>query len=178
MQTTQPLTACAGLILCGGKSTRMGVAKADLPFGPEQMLQRVARLLGDAVAKVIVVAAQGQVLPTLPPEVDIVRDQHPGRGPLGGLWAGLNHVVQLNAVNESNAIDAVYATSCDSPFLHPAFVQQVLAALKDHDIAMPVDGKFLQPLAAAYRPAVVSHVEALITADRLRPVFLLEKPLR
>ena len=34
------------IILCGGKSSRMGRDKATLPFGPEQMLQRVVRLLG------------------------------------------------------------------------------------------------------------------------------------
>ena len=34
-----------GIVLAGGKSTRMGVPKATLPFGPETMLQRVVRLL-------------------------------------------------------------------------------------------------------------------------------------
>jgi len=52
-----------GIVLCGGKSTRMGVPKATLPFGPETMLQRVVRLLGTVVSPVVVVAAQGQPLP-------------------------------------------------------------------------------------------------------------------
>jgi CTP:molybdopterin cytidylyltransferase MocA len=34
----------AGIVLCGGKSTRMGSPKALLPFGVETMLQRVVRL--------------------------------------------------------------------------------------------------------------------------------------
>ena len=33
-----------GIVLCGGKSTRMGRDKATLPFGPELMLERVVRL--------------------------------------------------------------------------------------------------------------------------------------
>ena len=40
---------CGGIILCGGKSSRMGRPKATLPCGPELMLQRVARLLAEAV---------------------------------------------------------------------------------------------------------------------------------
>jgi molybdopterin-guanine dinucleotide biosynthesis protein A len=48
-----------GIVLCGGKSTRMGVPKATLPFGPETMLQRVLRLLSTAVSPVVVVAAPG-----------------------------------------------------------------------------------------------------------------------
>ena len=33
------------IILCGGRSSRMGLPKLALPFGPELMLQRIVRLL-------------------------------------------------------------------------------------------------------------------------------------
>jgi molybdopterin-guanine dinucleotide biosynthesis protein A len=46
----------AGIVLCGGRSTRMGSAKALLPFGAETMLQRVVRLLGTVVSPVVVVS--------------------------------------------------------------------------------------------------------------------------
>ena len=59
------MTAAAGIVLCGGRSTRMGVPKATLPFGNETMLQRVVRLLHTVVSPVIVVAARDQVLPEL-----------------------------------------------------------------------------------------------------------------
>ena len=63
----------AGIVLCGGKSTRMGTSKALLPFGPETMLQRVVRLLGEVVAPIVVVAASDQTLPDLPPGVIVTR---------------------------------------------------------------------------------------------------------
>ena len=56
----------AGVVLCGGRSSRMGRPKAWLPFGRELMLPRVVRLLGEAVGPVAVVAAPGQDLPPLP----------------------------------------------------------------------------------------------------------------
>jgi len=52
----------------------MGRDKATLPFGPELMLQRVVRLLGEAVEEIVVVAAPSQELPPLPDSVHIVRD--------------------------------------------------------------------------------------------------------
>src|SRR3982750_1451674 len=58
-----------GVILCGGKSSRMGYPKALLPFGPELMLQRMVRLLGEVVSPIVVVAAPEQELPELPPDV-------------------------------------------------------------------------------------------------------------
>ena len=103
-----------GIVLCGGKSTRMGVAKATLPFGPETMLQRVVRLLGTVVSPIVVVAARDQDLPVLPPDVIVTRDEREARGPLEGLRAGLKALPP--------AVDAAYVTSCDVPLLVPAFV--------------------------------------------------------
>ena len=76
------------IVLCGGRSRRMGRSKAWLPFGPEVLLQRVVRRLGGA-GPVFVVAGPGQGLPELPGDVVIVRDPVADRGPLQGLTAGL-----------------------------------------------------------------------------------------
>ena len=35
------------VVLCGGESRRMGLPKADLPFGNELLIERVVRLLGE-----------------------------------------------------------------------------------------------------------------------------------
>ena len=96
--------ARGGIVLCGGRSTRMGLDKATLPFGPERMLQRVVRLLGEAVDVIVVVAAPGQELPPLPGSVRLARDQRESRGPLEGLFAGLGALPP--------GIEAAYATSC------------------------------------------------------------------
>jgi molybdopterin-guanine dinucleotide biosynthesis protein A len=155
-----------GIVLCGGKSTRMGVPKATLPFGPETMLQRVVRLLGTVISPVIVVAARDQLLPALPDEVSVARDEREARGPLEGIRAG------LRALPES--IDAAYITSCDVPMLVPAFVERMIELMGDHDIAvMEVDG-FPHPLSAVYRRNTLPHIESLLASDRLRPVFLFE----
>jgi molybdopterin-guanine dinucleotide biosynthesis protein A len=155
-----------GIVLCGGKSTRMGVPKATLPFGGETMLQRVVRLLGTVVSPIVVVAAREQVLPELPDGVRVARDEREAKGPLEGIRAG------LTALPES--IDAAYITSCDVPLLVPAFVERMIALMGAHDIAvMEVDG-FPHPLSAIYRRSTLPHVESLLAADRLRPVFLFD----
>ena len=70
----------------------MGLPKATLPFGPEPMIRRVLRLLGEAVGPLTVVAAQDQQLPDLPPTVRIVHDRREGVGPLEGLRGGLTAI--------------------------------------------------------------------------------------
>ena len=153
-----------GIVLAGGKSTRMGTSKALLPFGPETMLQRVVRLLGDVVTPIVVVAAAGQELPELPPHVIVTRDEREGRGPLEGLRAGLAAL--------PSSIDEAYVTSCDVPLLVTGFVRQMFELARGFDIAvMEIDG-FPHPLSAVYRRSTLPHVEALLAQERLRPVFL------
>jgi molybdopterin-guanine dinucleotide biosynthesis protein A len=155
-----------GIILCGGLSTRMGTSKALLPFGAETMLQRIVRLLSTVVSPIVVVAAAGQLLPDLPADVIVTRDEEQGRGPLEGLRAG------LKALPET--VDSAYVTSCDVPLLVLDFVRRMIDLLADHDIAvMEIDG-FPHPLSAVYRRHTLPHVEALLAENRLRPVFLFD----
>jgi molybdopterin-guanine dinucleotide biosynthesis protein A len=155
-----------GIVLCGGQSQRMGRPKAWLPFGDEIMLPRVVRLLGEVVRPIVVVAAPGQDLPPLPEGVDVVRDQERGRGPLQGLAAGLSAL--------RGRADAAYVSSCDVPFLRPAFVRRLLDLLGEHAICVPNVGGYHHPLAAVYRLEVTQAVQRLLAEDRLRPFFLFE----
>jgi molybdopterin-guanine dinucleotide biosynthesis protein A len=144
----------------------MGTSKALLPFGPETMLQRVVRLLGSVVSPMVVVAAVDQPLPELPREVVVTRDEREARGPLEGLRAGLKALPP--------GVEAAYVTSCDVPLLMPAFVREMIRLAGGHDIAvMEIDG-FPHPLSAVYHTSVLPHVETLLAADRLRPVFLFD----
>lgn len=155
-----------GIVLCGGQSTRMGRPKATLPFGPELMLQRIARLLREIVQPIVVVAAADQPLPPLAADTMVARDVRAGRGPLEGLFAGLTAVAAQ--------ADAAYVTSCDVPLLNPAFVRKLVGMLDEFEIVVPRDERFHHPLAAVYRTSIVGRIADLLEADRLRPVFLFD----
>jgi molybdenum cofactor guanylyltransferase len=144
----------------------MGRPKAWLPIAGELMLPRVVRLLTEALSPIVVVAAPEQDLPMLPPEVQIVRDEERGRGPLEGLAAGLAAL--------QGQTDAAYASSCDVPFLRPSFVQRMIELMGENQICVPHVGEFHHPLAAVYRISVVDAVRTLLKANRLRPVFLFD----
>lgn len=158
---------CAGLILAGGKSLRMGQSKAMLPFGSEPLLARLVRIVSGVASPVVVVAARGQELPTLPDKVQIVYDRHEGRGPLEGLAAGMTAL--------QGKADRVYASGCDAPLLSPAFIRRVVERLGERDAAVPqIEGR-LHPLAAVYRLSVLTQVEGMLAEDRLKTVSLFDR---
>lgn len=152
----------------------MGSPKAWLDFGGETLLARVVRTVRRACAPVIVVAAPGQDVPPLPPDIAIARDPLEGRGPLQGIAAGLHAL--LESPGGSEAVDAAFVTSTDAPFLEPALIAR-LAALRggDHDLAVPHTDDHFHPLTAVYACTCLPHIEALLAADRRRPFFLFER---
>lgn len=148
--------AC-GIVLAGGRSTRMGRNKATLPWGGSTMLQTVVATLRAELPHVIVVAAQGQDLPTV--DARIVRDPVPDEGPLRGLATGLEAA-------RAAGFDWAFAAATDTPLLSTAVVRRVLAGAVDVDaVVATADGRD-QPLIAAYRTALAADAHALLGQGR------------
>jgi molybdenum cofactor guanylyltransferase len=173
------VTVCAGVVLAGGRSSRMGTSKAALEWHGSTLLRRTVGIVARAAnGPVVVVRAAGQELPDLPDGTTVVEDPRPGKGPVQGIAAGLAAL--------SGRAEAAFICSTDLPFLHPAFVRRVLRALDEPqdetqdepghpDVALPVARGYPQPLAAAYRVALAEVAERLVKEDRLRPAFLFEQ---
>jgi molybdopterin-guanine dinucleotide biosynthesis protein A len=161
--------AVAAIVLAGGRSSRMGRAKATLPWHGQSMVARTVGILARTLTgPILVVRAPCQALPPLSSRVEVVEDERERRGPLEGLAAGFRVLEPRSRV--------AYVSSTDVPFLRPAFVGQVIASLDpESDIAVPdVEGR-LHPLAAAYRTALLPTVDALLREDELRLTSLLER---
>jgi molybdenum cofactor guanylyltransferase len=163
------MSSSAGIVLAGGRSSRMGAPKAALEWHGSTLLRRTVGILARvADGPVLVVRAPGQALPGLPSNVEVVDDPREGLGPVQGLAAGL--------AAAAGRADVAFVCSTDLPFLHPAFVRRVLRAADDGaDVGLPVAHGYPQPLAAAYRTALAPVAERLVAQERLRPAFLFEE---
>ena len=148
----------AGVVLAGGRSSRMGSPKAALEWHGSTLLRRTVGILARATGgPVVVVRAPGQELPPLPSDVEIISDPREGQGPVQGLAAGLAAL--------ADRAGAAFVSSTDMPFLHPAFVRRVLRAVAEGaDVGLPVARGYPQPLAAAYRTKLAATAERLVAA--------------
>jgi molybdenum cofactor guanylyltransferase len=151
----------SAIVLCGGRSTRMGHDKALLPFGGEILLARVVRIVRGAADEVVLVAREGQALPE---GFDAVRDPAEGLGPLAGIAVGLRHIRS----------DRAFVTGCDAPLLQPALIQRLLELADGYDAAVPlIDGRFMTTT-AVYERSIASIAEALVAKRALRTSGLLD----
>lgn len=163
------MSSSAGIVLAGGRSSRMGTPKAALEWHGSTLLRRTVGILARATGgPVVVVRAAGQDLPDLQPGTTVVTDPREGKGPVQGIAAG------LAAVAVAGQAEAAFVSSTDMPFLHPAFVRRVLRVVDEDgvDVCLPIARGYPQPLAAAYRTSLAATAERLVKEDRLRLAFL------
>lgn len=156
-----------GIVLCGGRSSRMGRPKCWLPVADEPMLIRVVRVVGAVAVPVVVVAAAGQELPLLPDGVAVVRDEAEGNGPIQGLAAGLAAL--------ADRADAAVVVGCDSPLLTPDVLRRLIELRESAAACVPVVGDVPRPLPGVYAVGVQADVRALLEAGQLRLGGLLER---
>jgi molybdopterin-guanine dinucleotide biosynthesis protein A len=176
MHPAEGVRRAAGVVLAGGRSTRMGAPKAALEWHTSTILRQVTGIVSRTVdGPVIVVRAPGQALPTLDPRVIVCDDPQEGRGPMLGLAVGLAAAAEHAPL--------AFVCSTDLPFLHSAFVSAVLRGFgtlsqepEDRvDVVLPHVHGYRQPMAAGYRTDLAPCVESLIAADRWRPAHLFEE---
>lgn len=155
----------AGVVLAGGRSSRMGTSKAALEWHGSTLLRRVTGILARGLdGPVLVVRAPGQPLPPLAAGVDVLDDPSEGKGPLQGI------AVALAAL--SDQAYSAFVCSTDLPLLHPAFIRRVTRDSDAADVVLPVVGGHRQPLAACYRTSLADAAARLVAADQLRPAVL------
>jgi molybdenum cofactor guanylyltransferase len=141
----------------------MGKPKALLPFDNEPLIVHVVATLRSLFAEVVVVAAPGQELPSMP--VTVVHDDVAYQGPVGGIYYGLT----------AAGGDVSFVTSCDSAFLSPHLIAHLVSRMPQHDVVVPHwQGRF-QPLHAVYRRSVLPLLEEQLARGELRPVYLFDK---
>lgn len=163
-------TDAGGIILCGGRSVRMGQDKSNLPFGSETLIERTVRILKSVLSPLVVVSYEGQSLPELGSDVSVVQDELPDLGPLGGLYTGLN---EMNRI--SPGTNYSFVSSCDAPFLKPEFILKMIEVAEGYEIAVPYDGEYHHSLSAVYQNNLGKKIRELIDENRLRPLFLFEQ---
>lgn len=142
-----------GLVLCGGRSSRMGRPKEWLPFGTYTVLRKVVDELQSALPMVIVSATSGQRLPVLPGPVARIDDPVARQGPLVGLAGGILRAHELGW-------EWVFACAGDMPLLRAELIRRLATLLSDQDDAVvPLHAGHPQPLTAIYRTRTAAALQ-------------------
>jgi molybdopterin-guanine dinucleotide biosynthesis protein A len=146
-----------GIVLAGGRSTRMGTDKASMALDGVPLLQRTVMVLSEVAAEIVVVRSHQQVLPAVESArpIAVVEDAIEGEGPLIGIAAGLRRASH----------DLALVVACDMPFLQPSLLRLLVERLAaGRRFVVPMYGGRPQPLCSAFRRDALPVLEAQIAA--------------
>lgn len=139
-----------GILLAGGKSSRMGVNKAFMKIGNETVIERTANILRSIFTNVLLSTNSTDEysflgLKTIP---DIYKDI----GPLGGIHSGLLH----------SETEKIFVLSCDMPLMSKEQIEYIISYPASADssqiIVAKADG-FIQQLCGIYNKSLISSIE-------------------
>ncbi len=137
----------AAYILAGGQSSRMGRDKAMLAPGGIPLLMRTAALLAPLAGPPIIVGPPTRYSAL---GYDVIADDAPGIGPLGGIATALRHSNQgWNLI-----------VGCDLPFLTAQWLDYLIgrAVESNADAVIPQSDAGAEPLCAMYRKTCVTPI--------------------
>jgi molybdopterin-guanine dinucleotide biosynthesis protein A len=138
-----------GIILSGGKSSRMGQDKGLMELKGKPMIQYVIDQLSPVCRQILIGANHGEYKKFGYPVVqDIIKDI----GPAGGIISCLRH-----SLHHKNMVLA-----CDLPFISSEFLIRLLELSSNYDITVPDTGHSIQPLCGIYDICIQEKLKILV----------------
>ena len=158
------ITSITGIVLAGGKSTRIGANKPQLKIGDSHLIDRVLDTLSQFTPSILIVTTEDQpdLAKSATPGIRVVKDIYSGKGPLGGIYTGLMHAETSHSL----------VVGCDMPFLNSDLIRYLIDGASGYAAVAPKIGWMIQPLHAIYSKSCVPSIEALIREDQLQIIKL------
>jgi molybdopterin-guanine dinucleotide biosynthesis protein A len=153
-QGFSPYTDVTGVIMAGGRSSRMGRDKARLEVDGSTMFERVATVFQGLFARVLIAGERPDLAgPGLP----CIADRYPGSA-LGGLYTGLA------------AADTpyIFVAPCDMPFASSELIRLIVDHRAGYDLVVPRTPAGLEPLFAVYGKACLAPMRAMLEVGNYR----------
>lgn len=141
------------IILAGGKSLRMGENKALLQLNGKSIIMHISHLMLTLFQRVILITNDPDKYDFL--GLESYKDIYPGKGPLGGIHAGLKY-----SKTEKNFI-----VSCDIPLV----TGELIKFLTEYETIQPVTiaraEEYIQQLCGIYNKSVLDEADHMLCTD-------------
>lgn len=145
-----------GVVLSGGKSSRMGTNKSLLAIDNKPVIAHILEEIHKCSDEVVIIANQPSMYKFL--GVKQFSDRYINKGPLAGLETALYHV-------DANIF---IFTACDMPFINKTVYHYLLQQLAHYDAVVPIYNNQMHPLSGIYKKNALPHIQAQIEKGDLK----------
>lgn len=150
------------VIFAGGKSSRMGRDKSQLPFGGHRSLSEYQYQRLGKYFDTVYLSAKSDKFDF---QCHILEDRYEEHSPLAGLVT----------VFETLEADAVFILSVDTPFVDKDIIEKLMEQLdSEADVIAARSPSGLEPLCAIYKRSVLPKAKEMLQQGNHRLTHLLE----
>ena len=137
------------IILAGGKSSRMGFDKHFLVIDEKRLIESMIDKLKDSFDDFVIVTNKPEYYVDFPAK--IVGDQFLGKGPLGGIHAGLS----------SGESKYCYVIACDMPNINIDYIEYMKTSIRgtDYEGCITKSLEWIEPFNSFYSKDLVEALE-------------------
>ena len=153
----------SGVILAGGRSSRMKFNKAFAEISGQQVINIIADKFTGLFDETIIISNEPELFGYL--GLAVYTDVYPRMGPVSGIHSGLYHA----------RYDRAFILGCDVPFINMELVEYMIAKMGDYDSVVPKIDSYLQPLAAVYNRKCLPVLAACLQEDRVKLIRIFEE---
>jgi len=149
-----------GLLLAGGRSSRMRLDKANLSYDGQIQLERAAKLLSQFCPSVHLSLRKDQNAPVESVNLPIIADAFGEIGPLGGILSAF----------ASKPEHAWLVLACDLPFLGEDTLKHLLEERDTKKLATAYSSShdgLPEPLCAIYEPSAARQLHHFFQEEKL-----------
>ncbi|MBI4715871.1 MAG: molybdenum cofactor guanylyltransferase [Nitrospirae bacterium] len=143
--------------------------KAWVEVDGEPMIDRVLSVMRMVFSKILIVGWEKTPIPDIP----VIPDLVPGKGPIGGIYTALHYLI--SGRNDGGGLIfpdrrpdppmGIFAVACDMPYLRPEPMIQMILAASRYDVVLPRVGGRLHPLHAFYGFSCLDPLEDKIRRE-------------
>ena len=144
-----------GIILCGGKSSRMQTNKALLKLGDKTIIEIILSEMKKVFSKVILSANECDDFSFL--NIPIIKDIQVNRGPLCGIYSSLR-----NSKTSKNFI-----VTCDLPLIDSKIIEYISKVESGKEIIIPTINGIPQRLFGIYNKSVIEKIDVIFNLSEI-----------
>lgn len=154
-----PLT---GVILAGGKSSRMKVTKCLISFNGKRLIDIIVSKVRDIFEEIYIVTNFPDLY--FYTGISLLGDIYPFKGPMAGI-----HVALRNSKYD------IFAFACDMPFIKKEVIFELFERHieQNSSITVPLYQNKIYPLPGIYSKNLLKEIEYLLKQDKLSMIKLL-----
>jgi molybdopterin-guanine dinucleotide biosynthesis protein A len=144
-----------GVVLAGGKSSRMGVDKSLLKLGKKKMIEIAVELMKSIFSEVIIITNSPEKYKFL--SLPLFTDIYEGKGPLAGIHSALTN----------SLTDKIFVLSCDVPLMTKEMLEYIINYKSDKQIKFCEAAGYHQPLVGVYSKIILKEIEKILSASEV-----------